>query len=303
MSGHKSVLLEETIGLLPSREGTYVDLTLGRAGHSLAILEKAKGSRLIAFDLDEEALRESRERLLENGHQNFDLIHANFAEASRILREMGIDGVDGIIADLGVSSPQFDEGERGFSYRYDGPLDMRMDTSNLLTAEKVVNEYEEAALSRLIYLYGEEREARSIAHSIVKHRPLKTTFDLVEAIKEGKSKKSLLKKGHPAKQTFQAIRIEVNGELDSLETMLKEMPSFLREGGVMAVISFHSLEDRLVKDAFKSLSVIEGSRIDGPLPEEAPYRLLTKKPILPNEEEMIANPRAKSAKLRAIERK
>ncbi len=303
MGVHKPVLLGRSLDLLPTGEGVYADLTLGRGGHSLELLRRNPGARLVCFDLDDEAIRESRGIFLEHGVLGrVTLVKSNYAGAAGILRSMGIDSLRGIIADLGVSSPQFDEPERGFSYRYDGPLDMRMDQTQALNAYDIVNGYEERKLADIIYRYGEERDSRRIARKIVERRPIKTTFELVEAVKAAKSPRELSKKGHPAKQTFQALRIAVNGELDSLEKMLGEMPGMLEVGGVMAVITFHSLEDRLVKDGFRKLSVALGSRFD-PGPAEAPkYRLLTRKPILPTAEEEAGNPRAKSAKLRALER-
>ncbi len=303
MARHQSVLLEEAVALLPKKEGIYVDLTLGRAGHTIEILKTHPDSKVIAFDVDEQAIEESEKRLaLEGLLTRVTIVKANFADARRKLWEMGIGKVDGIIADLGVSSPQFDDPERGFSYRYDAPLDMRMDRDSDYSALDLVNLASLKKLTRIIRDYGEEKDAYRIAEEIVKRRPLETTFDLVEAVKAAKSPRELKKKGHPAKQTFQAIRIAVNGELDSLEKMLDEMPAVLDEGGVMSVISFHSLEDRLVKDAFRSLSILLGNRIDGPVGPSPSYRLLLRKPLVATKEEIEENPRAKSAKLRAIER-
>lgn len=310
MPKHISVLLNESIDLLDLKDGgTYVDLTLGRAGHSGEILKRIPHGHLVAFDQDEQALIESREVLASIG-DNFTLIKDNFANVKARLGELHIDKVDGILADLGVSSPQLDEANRGFSYNALGPLDMRMDKDNPLTAEKVLNTYSLHDLTRVIELYGEEKDAYKIAKSIVRQReiaPLKTTFDLVEAIKRAKTMKELAKKGHPAKQTFQAIRMEVNAETKTLETMLAVAPTLLNHGGRLAIITFMSLDDRLVKNAFSSLTKIEGSRhgLEAYALEvkEADYISLTKKPIIPTEEEISANRRATSAKLRGIERK
>lgn len=303
MDFHKSVLLGPSIDLLrPKDGGTYLDLTLGRAGHSLEIARRAKDIAIIGFDLDEEAIAYSEKILSEKGISH-RLIHGNFAHAGEVL---GDSKVDGIIADLGVSSPQFDDPSRGFSYREDAPLDMRMDTASRLSAYDVVNGYPYEELVHILFAYGEEKDAKAIAKAIVSKRqsqPIRTTLELSELIKEAKPYKSLLRKGHPAKQSFQAIRIEVNGELDSIKKMLLEAPYLLKSGGRMAVISFHSLEDRLVKDRFRELTRNQGSRTDILRPQEPSFLDLTNKPILPTMDETQSNPRAKSAKLRGIERK
>ena len=309
MSGHISVLLKESIDLLNiKKDGIYVDCTLGRAGHSREILKRIPNGRLIGFDQDEEAIEASRVRLQEVG-DNFTIIKDNFANLGEDLDALGIKEVDGILYDLGVSSPQFDEPERGFSYRADGPLDMRMDEGNPLTAYEVVNRYSEEKLAQILFDYGEERDARKIARTIVEARekaPIATTFQLVDLIKKAKPMRELLKKGHPAKQSFQAIRMEVNHEEEALEKALQEAPFRLKKGGRLAMISFMSLDDRLIKKRFHELCIQEGSR-DGYLrPEEikAPdFLLLTKKPILPTPKELEENRRAASAKLRAIERR
>ena len=311
MGKHVSVLLHQSIDLLDIKDGgTYVDLTLGRAGHSSEILKRIPHGRLIAFDQDEQALIESRE-LLDKIGSNYLLVKANFAFVKEELAALGIQEVDGILADLGVSSPQLDEASRGFSYKEDGPLDMRMDQQASLTAYKVVNSYSVSELTRVLRDYGEEKDAYRIAQSIVRRRtdkPLLTTFDLVEAVKAAKSNKELSKKGHPAKQTFQAIRMEVNNETKTLEKMLQEAPYLLKKGGGrMAVITFMSLDDRLVKNRFASLSVVEGSRhgLEAYAKEvkEPEFENLTRKPILPSEEEIELNHRSVSAKLRGLKRK
>lgn len=309
MGTHVSVLLHESIQLLNIKDGgTYVDLTLGRGGHSSLILEAIPHGHLYAFDIDEEAIKESAPRLEKIG-SNFTIIRENFANAKDALLNRGVTSVDGVLMDLGVSSPQFDEEERGFSYRFDGPLDMRMDQRNELTAEKIVNTYSYQDLKRIFKEYGEDPASALVAKGICKEReksPITDAGRLVEIIKASKPSYLLAKKGHPAKQIFQALRIEVNHELDSLKKALDEMPTMLDENGVMAVISFQSLEDRLVKDKFRSLTRIEGTRV-GPdafkADEEAAYIDLTVHPILPSEEEMESNHRAKSAKLRAIRKK
>lgn len=310
MSLHQSVLLPETIDLLALKEdGVYVDLTLGRAGTSSAILKRIPHGHLYCFDLDYEAIDESKGKLKAIGN-NFTIIHANFASVADELAKLGVREVDGITADLGVSSPQFDEGERGFSYKYDAPLDMRMDKDNPLSAKKIVNTYSYEELAKIFRLYGEDKDAGRVANLIVKERvkkPIETTYELVDIIKRAKPASSLNKKGHPAKQIFQALRIETNGELSNLETLLREFPSVLKKKGRIAIITFHSLEDRLVKRAFHSLTRIEGNRHDIYLkPEEigeAPYLDLTKKPIVPSEDELKNNNRSHSAKLRAIMKK
>lgn len=309
MGIHIPVLLNECIDSLNiKKDGIYVDCTLGRAGHSSEILKRIPEGHLYCFDQDEEAIKESKARLEAIGF-NFTIIKSNFAYIEEELAKLGVTKVDGILADLGVSSPQLDEAYRGFSYNADAPLDMRMDLDNPLTAKIVVNTYSLNDLTRVIRVYGEDFDAYSIAKSIVKRReqkPLETTFDLVDAIKAGKSRKSLRLKGHPAKQTFQAIRIEVNHEEEALNQMLEKAPGLLKKGGRLAIITFMSLDDRVVKEAFHRLSVIEGDRHGMLLrPEEVPtpdYHLFNKKPILPSEEELERNHRAASAKLRVLER-
>ncbi len=282
-------------------DGIYVDGTLGRGGHSRLILEKLKTGKLYCFDLDEDAIRESKENLRD--FPNVTFIHDNFMNMDRYVKE-----VDGILLDLGVSSPQFDEGDRGFSYRYDGPLDMRMDREDSLTAYEVVNRYSEEEIMRVLRDYGEERYARSIARKICeerKNKPIETTLELVEVIKSALPFKELKKKGHPAKQTFQAIRIEVNHELDSLKTFLSRFDKILRPGGRVVIITFHSLEDRLVKHSFKALTTVEDDKRIMKRPEEveqANYVLLSRKAVTAQEEELESNHRAKSAKVRGVEK-
>ena len=307
---HIPVLLNESIEALDIREGgTYVDLTLGRGGHSKVILQKLHATgKLYCFDQDDEAVKEGGENL--KGLGNFEIIRANFSNFAEELRSRGVTQVDGILADLGVSSPQFDDPERGFSYRSDAPLDMRMDRSQSLTAAEVVNTYPLDRLAKVIDDYGEDRDAYRIAKEIVKRRaesPIRTTFELVEAIKAAKPMKALSAKGHPAKQTFQAIRIEVNHEKESLERMLETFPEMLKPGGRIAIITFMSLDDRIVKRRFASLTTVEGSRDSIPmLPsevEEAEFEKITRKPIAPSQEEVENNRRSISAKLRAIRKK
>ena len=289
---------EKAIELLNVKEdGIYVDGTLGRGGHSKLILEKLKNGRLYCFDLDEDAIRESKQILKD--YDNVVYIHDNLANMDQY-----VDKVDGILLDLGVSSPQFDEPERGFSYRNDGPLDMRMNKEDKLSAYEVVNNYSEQDLVRILFDYGEEKNARRIARSIVENRPLNTTFELVEAIKKALPAKVLSKKGHPAKQSFQALRIEVNHELDSLKKFLNEFDGILNKNGRVVIITFHSLEDRLVKRAFKAKSSVEDDLRIALRPEEvrkADYRLLNHGDKA-EQEEVEFNRRAKSAIIRGIEK-
>ena len=309
MSGHVSVLLDEAIdGLAIKPNGIYVDLTLGRAGHSKQILSRLKDGWLYGFDLDATAIAESQATLSQISDR-FTLIHSSFASLKEELAKRGVTQVDGILADLGVSSPQFDDPSRGFSYRYDSRLDMRMDVSAPLSAYEVINSYSPKELLRVLYDYGEEPDAKAIVKTIVKAReshPIETTGQLVELIKASKSMKTLAKKGHPAKQTFQALRIEVNGEAKALETMLQDAPELLNVGGRLAIITFMSLDDRATKRRFQELSTVEVSRHDIALrPEDLPspeFELVHKKPILPSEEELKDNPRSASAKLRILER-
>ncbi len=307
MDQHISVLLRPAIDALNiKKDGIYVDLTLGRAGHSKEILSRLEGGHLYAFDLDETAIERSRE-VLSRISPSFTLIHGSFASLKEELSSRGVERVDGILADLGVSSPQFDDGARGFSYRFDAKLDMRMDVSQPLSAYEVVNGYSKTELLRVLNDYGEEPDAYRIVTKILERRavaPITTTFDLVEVIKSAKSAKTLAKKGHPAKQTFQALRIEVNGEAKALEKVLEDAPMMLRPDGRFAVITFMSLDDRATKRRFHELSSNEGDRHGLLLrPEEIQepeFHLYSRKPILPSEEELRINPRSASAKLRVL---
>ena len=308
MSNHVSVLLNEAIDNLNIKaNGVYVDLTLGRGGHSKEILRRIPCGHLYAFDKDEEAIKESSENLKE--FDNKTIIREDFRYFKNSLNELGINEVDGILMDLGVSSPQFDESERGFSYKEEARLDMRMDTRQTLDAYQVVNTYSLNELARIFREYGEDKFSYQIARKIVSQReitPIETTTQLVDLIKSVKPMKELLKKGHPAKQIFQALRIEVNDELGALKDALKDALSMLKVGGRIVVITFHSLEDRIVKNAFAEVSKIEGSRRNvfarPSLEDEPKYRLVNNKVIIPSDIEMENNPRSKSAKLRAIER-
>ena len=308
MGKHIPVLLNETIaGLNIKPDGIYIDLTLGRGGHSGEILKKLNKGHLYGVDQDQEAIDESR-KYLETISKNFTIIHRNFSELDQILQEYDIKYADGILMDLGVSSPQFDEGDRGFSYREDAPLDMRMDQRQSLTAYDIVNRYSLDEIFRILRDYGEEKFAYSIAKNIVKAReekPIKTPFELVDIIKKSKPMKELAKAGHPAKQSFQALRIAVNDELNVLEIALRKALQALRpHGGRLAVITFHSLEDRIVKNIFKDAAISEGNRYNIPLQvEEKEYQLITRKPIVASEQELEINHRSASAKLRIIERK
>lgn len=306
MGEHVSVLLCEAIDMLNIKpNGVYVDLTLGRAGHSLKILEHLKDGELICFDKDLEAIEESS-KLFNSTHKKVSIYHEDFRNFKKVLLASGVKKVDGIIADLGVSSPQLDEDKRGFSYRNDAYLDMRMDTSKSLTAYDVVNSYSLESLTKVLREYGEEKYAYQIAKNIIKARPVNTTFELVEIVKSSLPMKELKKVGHPAKQTFQAIRIEVNDELNALKEMLKDALTMLNVNGRIVVITFHSLEDRIVKNIFKEASTVSGSRHNVyTLPsekDEPAFKLVNSKVIVPSEEEIENNHRSKSAKMRVIER-
>lgn len=314
MGSHSPVLLLEVIeGLNLKKDSIVVDLTLGRAGHAKAMLESlSNGSskgHLYGFDQDITALNEGRE-VLSRVKQNFTLIHANFKDFRSKLEEIGVMGADAILLDLGVSSPQFDVGERGFSYRFDAPLDMRMDQmNNEITARKIVNTYSESHLKEIFYKYAEHPYSTKIARAIVDARtikPIETTFELVEVIKSALPSRELRKKGHPAKTIFQALRIEVNDELYVLEEVLDEIEDFLNVDGRVAVITFHSLEDRIVKQKFKSLTTPKNDRHPFSLPsieDEPKFVAITRKPITASKEELEDNPRAQSAKLRIIARR
>lgn len=306
---HKSVLLNEAIEELDVKEnGIYVDMTLGRAGHSSKILQKLKNGKLYCFDVDLEAIEYSKE-VLQKISNNFEIIYSNFKNIKEELAKRNIFKVDGILYDLGVSSPQFDEDYRGFSYRFNSTLDMRMDLNSSLTAEKIVNTYSLDELTRVFKEYGESKYAYLIAKKIVEKRknsPIKTTFELVDVIKEAIPKKEQFKDKHPAKTIFQALRIEVNDELNSLEISLNDSLDLLNQNGRIVVITFHSLEDRIVKTIFKEKSEIKGNRKnDFLLPEEIEkpsFQLVNKKIITPSNEELEINNRSHSAKLRAIKK-
>lgn len=304
---HTSVLLFECIEALDIRDGyTYVDCTAGGGGHSLEIAKRmGKNSRLICFDRDENAITAASERL-KDYLDRVTFVNDNFSALERVIKEMGITNLGGVLADLGCSSHQFDTPERGFSYMHDAPLDMRMDKSAPLSAYNVVNEYSESDLKRIIYDYGEERFAPKIAREIVKRRensPIRTTHQLTDVIKSAIPVKARTDGPHPAKRTFQAIRIEVNGELDAIKPLIDGAAAALTEGGRIAIISFHSLEDRIVKQSFKALS--EGCTCPRDFPvcvcgRKPTVTELTKKPILPSDEELERNPRSRSAKLRVV---
>ncbi|MFA7221948.1 MAG: 16S rRNA (cytosine(1402)-N(4))-methyltransferase RsmH [Bacilli bacterium] len=307
---HKPVLLKEVIeGLDIKKDGTYVDLTLGRAGHSSEILKRLnKDGLLIGLDQDDEAIKYSQEKLSKIG-SNFKIVKTNFVNIREVLDGMNINLIDGALFDLGVSSPMFDEDYRGFSYRFDGPLDMRMDTTRSLTAEVIVNTYSLVELNRVFKEYGEDRYSYQVAKNIVKRReiePIKTTSELVEIIKSSKPKKELEVVGHPAKQIFQALRIEVNDELNVLSKSLEDVIKSLKVGGRVCVITFQSLEDKIVKGLFRKYSVIEGNRLNDyldPKDMKTPdYKEINKKVIIAGQEELDENHRAKSAKLRILER-
>ena len=306
--GHRPVLLQECLeGLRIRPDGIYLDGTLGRAGHSLEIVRRLTTGRLIALDRDETALEAARERLAPY-LERVTLIHTNFSRLEAALDEAGVDKADGMLFDLGVSSPQLDEAQRGFSYRLDAPLDMRMDTTAALTAREVVNTWSEEALRRILSEYGEERYAGRIAAAIVRRRaerPIETTLELVEIIRDAMPAAALREKQHPAKRSFQAIRIAVNGELDELPPMLEAAASRLKSGGRLAVITFHSLEDRIVKQTLKTLAT--GCTCPPEFPvcvcgKKPRMTLINRKPITAGPEELQDNPRSRSAKLRLAER-
>ncbi len=304
---HISVMLKEAIDSLKIKEdGIYVDCTLGYAGHASEILKRIKTGYLFAFDQDQEAIHASQKKLSEIGSQ-FTILKSNFVFLKEKLEQLGISQVDGILFDLGVSSPQLDAEERGFSYHHDAKLDMRMDQSSPFSAYDVVNSYSEQELARILFQYGEEKYAKSIAKNIIKAREekkIETTLELVEIIKKSMPEKAKREK-HPARKTFQAIRIEVNHELEILEKSLKDAASILKKDGILAVITFHSLEDRIVKNTFQKLAEIDPVVKGLPhIPENylPDYEILTKKAIIPSPEELERNNRSRSAKLRVLKR-
>ena len=305
---HISVLLEECIeGLAIRPDGIYVDGTLGGAGHSSRIAAALTTGRLIGIDRDLVALKAAGERLAPY-KDRVTLVHSNFCEIASVLDDLGIDQVDGILLDLGVSSPQLDDGERGFSYMADAPLDMRMNSEDVLTAYTVVNTWPYEELKRILYDYGEERYAPQIAANICRRReasPIRTTLALVDVIRSAMPPAALREKQHPAKRSFQAIRIAVNDELGSVERVMEAAIPRLAPGGRMAVITFHSLEDRIVKTAMANAS--KGCTCPPNFPvcvcgKKPLVKLVSRKPIVSGEEELERNPRARSAKLRVCEK-
>ncbi len=307
---HKPVLLAEVLKYLSCTNGsTVIDCTLGGAGHAEAIIDliMPKGF-LLGIDLDIAALNAARVRLARFSQQNFSLVQGNFKDLDRILTDAGLYAIDGILFDLGVSSTQFDRAERGFSYRYDAPLDMRMDQSQNLTAADVVNTYSKEELARVIKEYGEERWAGRVAALIVRtrqNRPIRTTFELVDIIKNAIPAAARRRGGHPAKQTFQAIRIEVNGEIRVLDQSFRDAIKWLKPGGRLVVISYHSLEDRAAKNVISDLS--RGCICPPGLPvcncgHKPEVKPITKKVVRPTPSEIADNPRAESARLRAAEK-
>ena len=306
---HVSVLLRECIEALQIKpNGIYVDCTTGGGGHSLEIAKRlTDGGRLIAIDRDEDALRAAGKRLADFADR-VTFVHSNYAMLQSVLADLGIPGVDGVLADLGVSSYQLDTAERGFSYMQDAPLDMRMDREQPLRAYDVVNTYSEEELRRIFYDFGEEKFARNIAANIVKkrsERPIETTLELAELVKASMPKTAREGGHHPAKRTFQAIRIEVNSELSSIPPALDAAVHALNPGGRIAVITFHSLEDRLVKQKFAALS--SGCTCPREFPvcvcgKKPVVRVITKKPVTAGEDELAVNPRSRSAKLRVAEK-
>ena len=307
-AGHIPVLLHECIDNLNIRpDGIYVDGTLGMGGHSEQIAGRLTTGTLIGIDRDETAIARAGARLAPFG-ERVQLVHGNFRDTAAILDRLGIDAVDGMLFDLGVSSPQLDETQRGFSYMHDAPLDMRMDESAALTAREVVNTYSYEELRRILFEYGEERYAPAIAKRICQHReqkPIETTLELADIIRSAMPASALREKQHPAKRSFQAIRIAVNDELGELPPMLDAAEKNLKPGGRLAVITFHSLEDRIVKKKLQELA--QGCICPPEFPvcvcgRKPKVKLITRKPIVPGEAELTENPRARSAKLRVAEK-
>ncbi len=305
---HKSVLLDECIEALAIQpNGIYLDGTLGGAGHSYEIARRLDGGRLIGVDRDTVALEAAGKRLAEFSHL-VTTVHSNFCKIDNILDGLGIDAVDGMLFDLGVSSPQLDDGSRGFSYMADAPLDMRMNREDPLTAADVVNTYSREELKRILFTFGEERYAPQIATAIVRYReqkPIETTLELVDIIRSAMPAQALREKQHPAKRSFQAIRIAVNDELGSVDRMMQAAISRLNKGGRLAVITFHSLEDRIVKNAMQAAS--KGCTCPPEFPvcvcgKKPLVKLISRKPIVSGARELEENPRARSAKLRVCEK-
>lgn len=305
---HISVLLNECLdGLNIKPDGIYVDGTLGGAGHSSQIAKRLTTGRLIGIDRDPVALKAAGERLAPYA-KNVTLVHSNFCEIAAVMKELGISGVDGILLDLGVSSPQLDDGARGFSYMSDAPLDMRMNSQDSLDAKKVVNTWSQDELKRILFAYGEERYAPQIAAAICRRREekmIETTLELVDVIRSAMPPAALREKQHPAKRSFQAIRIAVNDELGSVEKVMEDAIPLLNPGGRLAVITFHSLEDRIVKTAMTTAS--KGCTCPPNFPvcvcgNKPKVKLISRKPIIASDEELEINPRSRSAKLRVCEK-
>ena len=306
--GHKSVLLDECLDALAIKpDGIYLDGTLGRAGHSLEIVRRLSTGRLIALDRDETALAAARERLADY-MDRVTLVHSNFSRLGEVLDDLGIHKVDGMLFDLGVSSPQLDEAERGFSYQNDAPLDMRMDRTADYTARELVNTASYEELRRILFDFGEERYAPAIAKAICRAREektIETTLELAQLIRGAMPAAALREKQHPAKRSFQAIRIAVNDELGELPPMVRSAERHLNVGGRLAVITFHSLEDRIIKKEMQALAT--GCTCPPNFPvcvcgNKPKLKLITRKPIVSGEEELAENPRARSAKLRVAEK-
>lgn len=305
---HKPVLLQESLEALNIRpDGVYLDGTLGGAGHSVQIAKRLTTGRLIGVDRDAAALRAAREKLAPY-IDRATLVHSNFQDLKQIMQELQIPAVDGILLDLGVSSPQLDDGQRGFSYMEDAPLDMRMDRSAALTAHEVVNTWPREELRRILYEYGEERYAPQIAAAIDRRRaasPIETTLELASLIRSAMPPQALREKQHPAKRSFQAIRIAVNDELGAVERVMEDAIPSLAPGGRLAVITFHSLEDRIVKNAMQAAA--KGCTCPPEFPvcvcgKKPQVKILTRKPVVSGEAELRENPRARSAKLRVCEK-
>ena len=305
---HVSVLLEECIqGLNIRPDGIYVDGTLGGAGHSSRIAAELTTGRLIGIDRDPVALKAAGERLAPYGDR-VTLVHSNFCEIAKVLDDLGIDAVDGILLDLGVSSPQLDDGSRGFSYMADARLDMRMDSGDALTAETIVNTWSYEELRRILFDYGEERYAPQIAAAICRRReqqPIQTTLELVDVIRSAMPAQALREKQHPAKRSFQAIRIAVNDELGAVRKVMDAAIPRLKQGGRLAIITFHSLEDRIVKNGMAEAA--KGCTCPPSFPvcvcgKKPQVKLITRKPVVSGDEELEFNPRARSAKLRICEK-
>ncbi|MBR5022965.1 MAG: 16S rRNA (cytosine(1402)-N(4))-methyltransferase RsmH [Oscillospiraceae bacterium] len=305
---HISVLLEECLeGLDIKPDGIYVDGTLGGAGHSSHIVQRLTTGKLIGIDRDPVALEASSKRL-ESYKDRVTLVHSNFCKMKQVMENLGIPGVDGILLDLGVSSPQLDDGERGFSYMADAPLDMRMNSQDKLSAYEVVNTWSQDELKRILFDYGEERYAPRIASAICRRReekPIETTLELVDVIRSAMPPQALREKQHPAKRSFQAIRIAVNDELGSVEKAMQDAIPLLNPGGRLAVITFHSLEDRIVKNAMAEAA--KGCTCPPNFPvcvcgKKPIVKIISRKPIVATDEELEVNPRSRSAKLRVCER-